>query len=388
MRFALLGNHPDGLQMARAMVAAGRHQLVAYTGPAAGAVALRQHGIEAKPVGDLEDVLADPNVEAVIVAGPESARPVQLRRSLQSERHVACVHPADLSPDTAYEAAMIQADTHMALMPLLPHALHPAVARLAELSHAQGPPGPARLIVVDWHSSQEALIGGTGARRNPAVPGWEVLYSLAGAIAEISAYAAAEEVSGDEPLLLAGQFENGVVLQAAYLPKLNENCRFTVIGSQGQSDLLFPAGWTGPAKLTWHTNALPAQELCWDAWDPWPSVVAKFEALVQTRRGSATPLEAVSSWQQETRCLELDDAVRRSVQRRRASTLEYPEATEEASFKGTMTLVGCAMLWGVLALLILSRWRPLLGWAILPLLVVFLALQFLRWVLPKAKKDG
>ena len=30
----------------------------------------------------------------------------------------------------------------------------------------------------------------------------------------------------------------------------------------------------------------------------------------------------------------MDDAVRRSVERRRISTLEYPEASEEAGFKG------------------------------------------------------
>ncbi len=65
------------------------------------------------------------------------------------------------------------------------------------------------------------------------------------------------------------------------------------------------------------------------------------------------------------------------------STLEYQEATEEAGFKGTMTLVGCGLLWGMIFLLILSRWLPQLGWIILPLLAVFILLQFLRWILPR-----
>ena len=95
--------------------------------------------------------------------------------------------------------------------------------------------------------------------------------------------------------------------------------------------------------------------------------------------------EAQSSWQEEVRCLELDDAVRRSVARRRASTLEYPEATEEVGFKGTMTLVGCGVLWGSLGLLILSRWFPWVGWVIVPVLVAFLLLQTLRWALPARK---
>jgi hypothetical protein len=47
-----------------------------------------------------------------------------------------------------------------------------------------------------------------------------------------------------------------------------------------------------------------------------------------------------------------------------------------------MTLVGCALLWGGLVLLILSIWVPWLGWGILPVLAAFLALQLLRWAVP------
>jgi hypothetical protein len=33
--------------------------------------------------------------------------------------------------------------------------------------------------------------------------------------------------------------------------------------------------------------------------------------------------------------------------------------------------------------LVLSRWYPMVGWLILPLLILFLALQLLRWVARK-----
>ena len=71
----------------------------------------------------------------------------------------------------------------------------------------------------------------------------------------------------------------------------------------------------------------------------------------------------------------LDDAARRSVERRRANTLEYPEASEEVGFKGTMTLVGCGVLWVIVVLLFLSVWFPKLGWVIMPVLGAFLVLQ-------------
>src|SRR5439155_2633233 len=99
---------------------------------------------------------------------------------------------------------------------------------------------------------------------------------------------------------------------------------------------------------------------------------------------AATPSETAAcvTWQDAIRCLELDDAARRSVARRRTSTLEYQDATEEASFKGTMTLVGCALLWTSLMLLTLSVWVPWLGWFIAPVFGFFLFMQILRWVVP------
>jgi hypothetical protein len=64
MRFALLGDHLDGLDMARVLVASGRHELAAYTG---------------QPV--------------------------------RAEALTLCVHAADQTADSAYEAAQIQGDT-------------------------------------------------------------------------------------------------------------------------------------------------------------------------------------------------------------------------------------------------------------------------------------
>src|SRR5262245_39224903 len=127
MRFALLGDHPDGLDMARALVESGRHDLAVYSGPAVGAEYLRRWGARPRLIGDLEEALADPAVDAVLVAGSPADRPAQLRRALQSEHHVLCVHPAGQGPDIAYEAGMIQTDTRHLAVPLLPEALHPAV---------------------------------------------------------------------------------------------------------------------------------------------------------------------------------------------------------------------------------------------------------------------
>src|SRR5262245_9851923 len=364
MRFALLGDHPDGVAVAGALVDSGRHQLVAVSGGPdldtfvrLGGAWGAQHseavlpgsaveGVAAGPslaavsagpdeealarlggprrVSDVEGVLADPAVEAVIVAGPPAARLAQLRRALQSERPVLCVHPADEKPDGAYEAAMIQADTRQALVPILPGGLHPALARLAELIDREGgrsPVGAFRLLSVERHERGEVLENAQGGR--PAIPGWDVLRRLAGEVGEVGAFAEGEELSPGKPVLLHGRFEQGGLFQVTLVPAQPAAWwRLAVAGTRGQAELVFPQGGDGPAFLAWRDDAGEEHEESWPRWDPWPAVVEAFEA------GGTGGL----TWQDEVRALELDDAARTSVGRRRAERMEYQEASEEVGF--------------------------------------------------------
>jgi predicted dehydrogenase len=376
MRFALLGDHPDGLDLAGALVDSGRHQLAACTQPLPEAVRQRLGGPAWVP--DTEEVLADPAVEAVIVAGPPSVRPEQLRRALQSERHVLCVHPADQKADTAYEAALLQGDVGLVLFAVLPEALHPAIGRLREFvarGDASSPVGEFRLLAVERTSTGEVL-DNTQEELAPAVPGWDVLRKLAGEVSEVSSFCDAQELTAGRPVLLAGRFEKGGLFQMTLVPRQPASSwRLAVVGTAGRAEITFPQGWNGPAFLEWCDQSGQRREEYWERWDPWPALVAQLEAAVAGQ--PATP-----TWQDEVRALELDDAARRSVERRRVNLMEYQEASEEVGFKGTMTLLGCGVLWAVLLLLIASIWLPRLRWLILPLLLLFAVLQLLRWVIP------
>ena len=79
MRFALLGDHPDGLAMARALVESGRHELALYAGPGAGVEYLRRWDLAPPRVADLEEALAEPGLGAVIVAGSPANRAALLQ---------------------------------------------------------------------------------------------------------------------------------------------------------------------------------------------------------------------------------------------------------------------------------------------------------------------
>lgn len=361
MHFALLGDHPDGQAMAAAFVASGRHTRADHAAAT-----------------DLEEVLADPAVEAVIAAGGPDALGPMLRRALQSERHVLCVYPPGETPDIAYEVDMIRQDVGRVLLPLLPGLLHPAVRRLAEFvqrtdkeGNAAAPVGAFRLLAME-----QAAPVGTNVR--PAFSGWDVLRVLGGEIAEVSALAIGEHAAAGETVLASGRFERGGLFQVVFLPDQLDGVRLTVVGGFGRAELVFPAGRQGPAFLDWRDESGELREESWDAWDPWPALVRRFEDAVAGAAGAPSWLDAV-------RGLELDDAARCSVERRRSSVLEYQEASEEVGFKGTMTLVGCGLLWGMLFLLGALYWFPPLRWLIVVLLVVFLGMQFLRYLIPGKK---
>jgi predicted dehydrogenase len=416
MRFALLGDHPDGLAAARALAASGRHGLVVYSGPAAGLEILARDGLQPRRVGDVEETLADPSVEAVIVAGAPSSRAAQLRRALQSERHVLCVHPVDPSPDVGYEAAQLQSDVRRVLLPLLPEAFHPGIRRLAQLAQAARgpqselprcaahplPPGFPRLIETERWSPEELLLDGGDPGAKPGLPGWDVLRLLGGEINDVFAIATSDELAPGEPVQLCGRYVKGGLWQATLLPwQSRPYWRLALVAAQGRTELVFAEGWPGPARLTFIDENGQTRVEEWPAQNPWTALVEAFDDAVdvwrsrrpaplpgETERWSLTDETVGLGWLDAIRAQELDAAARRSVERGRAYSLDFPEATEEASFKGAMTLVGCSLLWISLLLVILSAWLPQLGWAILPFFGIFLVMQLLRWVVPGGRTSS
>jgi predicted dehydrogenase len=393
MRIALIGDHPDGHQFARAL-AAGGHHIAAYCG----AMPLVDEFAGIRVTRDVEEVLADPGVEAVIVASKIDIRAEHLRRVLQSERHALCVHPVARSPDSAYEAAMLRGDTGVVLLPLLVDALQPYLLALKELTTKEIPKlGQLRFLVLEHCTPRSVFREPDSAGRSAGLFGWEWLRGIRGDIVDLCAYMEAEELSDDLPIFIGGRFEKGGVFQSIYYPRAPlERQVLYWQGTDGRAEVQVLPGTTPAAKLRWWIKDQPAQEQTWDSIDRWQPLVKVFDAAIDEWRRSPTFSPAGSeperksspiypSWQDEIRILEIEDAARRSVAHHRTVNLEYPEATEEAGFKGTMTLLGCGLLWGLILLLVLSRWLPWLGWVVIPLIIVFLALQLLRWVVPPGR---
>jgi predicted dehydrogenase len=392
MRIALIGDHPDGRQFARALAARG-HEIAAYCGH----LSRLDEFAGIRVTRDVEEILADPGIEAVVVGSTIELRAEHLRRVLQSERHALCVHPVARSPDSAYEAAMLRGDTGVVLLPLLVDALQPYWLTLKKLTADAAQLGALRFLVLEHCASESVFREPDSAGRSAGLSGWEWLRGLRGEIVDVCAYTEGDELSDHLPLFIGGRFEKGGIFQSIHYPDapdLRQVLYWQGTGGRAEVHVL-PSG-TPAARLRWWIKDQPPQEQTWVAVDRWQPLVQVFEAAVEQWRRAPliTPAgsepdrkssPAYPSWQDEIRILEIEDAVRRSVAHHRTVNLEYPEATEEAGFKGTMTLVGCGLLWGLILLLVLSRWLPWLGWVVIPLIIVFLALQLLRWIVPPGR---
>jgi len=368
MRFALIGSHPDGSQIARALTAKGNRLLAVFE------TAVPEFAPDARTFADLEELLADPTIDLIIVAGHLNVRAEQLRRALQSERDVLCVHPCDSKPDRAYEAALIQSEVRRVLLPVLPSALHPAYSRLGQLVREGhfGPDGP-RLI--RWEGPRPPIESAS------LFDGWTALRHLAGEIAEVSGFAAGPEVKPGEPLLFNGRFECGGVFQVTLLSAMEPGSRHLKLTDAAAEAELDGPDECGAARLRWRRGDGGWQEQTWATWDRW-SALADAVELALEKPGESPPL----IWQDEIRALELEDALRRSVEKRRSSDLEYQEISADVGSKGTLTLIGCGIIWLILLIFTASIWVPWVRWAVVPLLLGFLALLALKWLAgPKGK---
>jgi len=384
MRFAIIGDHADGWAVGRALAATGRHELILYQGDTPlDAASKLAPGIRRQP--DLEEILADPQVEAAIVATLPDKRLDVLRRVLQSERSALCVHPVDKTADGGHEINMLQGDLHQVVLPILLDAVGPEIAELRRpIAHLSPADRRGGLIDIEIGGSGDVFFP-DGIGRLPTFAGWTFLRRVGGEIAEVEALAEAESIGPGETVITQGRFLDGGLFRAVYHCGV-ESPRIDVVVRRATAPDLSPKRGRGDAPPS---LALRAQIIA-DA-STYTSIAERFEAAVAelpftpraapgAGRNVADP--HVLNWMDEVRALELDDAARRSVARRRASTLDYQEASEEVGFKGTMTLVGCGLLWGVIVLLFLSVWFPQLGWLILPVVAVFLGMQLLRWLIP------
>ena len=345
MRFALLGDHPDGRAAAAALAAGGRHELTAYT--TAADADLRRWAAGARRVADLEEILADPAVEAVIVAGgrttwpPSSAAPCS-----PSGTSSAFILP-ERPPISLMKRTCCARTWAASCCRCCPARCTPPSAGWPSSSGgpprsggAASPVGAFRLLEME-----QAAAAGTGAqadlpRLGPAAGAGR--RDRRGVRARGRRTRRGRRAgAGVGPLRGRRTVPGDVPAGPARRRDAAGRGRRSRPGGTGVSGRLAGTGLSGLDGRI-RRNAGRGVGCV--------GPVAGAGGAVRVGRGGRGRLRP--AWLDAVRGLELDDAARRSVERRRSSVLEYQEASEETGFKGTMTLVGCGLIWAMLILLV------------------------------------
>lgn len=231
--------------------------------------------------GSYEDLLADPNVQAVYIATPHPFHAEWAIKAAQAGKHILCEKPIALNaPDTM---AIIQAakDNDVFLMEAYMYRLHPQTARLIELVK-QKAIGQLRMIHATFSFSIGDNANPDGRLLKNALGGGGILdvggypVSLSRLIAGAALgkpFANPEKVLGNAFLGQTGadeytagilRFPGNIIAQIATGVRLSQKNQVILYGSAGHivvPDPWVPAREGGTVSILVHRDGKPVEEI-------------------------------------------------------------------------------------------------------------------------------
>lgn len=344
MKLAILGADPTTVELARAAVASGLHTVdwVCEIEPdSPSASELRSVARMARPADQWESFLDLTLIDAVIVgrASDEDRRIEQLRKLIQVGMPVIVSHPVADSMLIYYELDMIRRESGAIVLPYLPGRLHPAIQQLAQLANAPDSPlgKPEQLVM-------ERLLGDRG--RDQVLGQFsrdvDLIRAVVGEISRIGAMGSTTEQSSLANLGVQMSGPGGILARWSVGPTSGgPSARVTLSGSSQSAALNVPAA--GAWTLAMGGASAGHEEYA--AWDPG-------RAALDELAGAIAGKQAKPDWVDACRDVELSETIERSLRKGRNVDLHYEEYTEEGTFKGLMTSLGCGLLMGGLALVV------------------------------------
>jgi myo-inositol 2-dehydrogenase/D-chiro-inositol 1-dehydrogenase len=341
-----------------------------FTDPSLGDVAVAR---------DLDDALARPGIDAVIVGGPIEQRGELLRRAAAEGLAIICLHPSGADSEAYYQVSLSRAETGAVIVPFLPLRLAPGVAAIQHAVSA-AELGAFRGLKLEAASPVE----GTDLAR-VELP--RLVDAVRAILGEIEALTASGDPPGEHP-----EYELVVHFRAALGRRAElrvwsgppEPSRISLMGASGSLTLEVDPLYQQPARLVRRTLSEAIQHDELEPFDPYQAIFAVLEASLARHAGPDLPSPNLHD---ATRAMELAEATVRSLRRGRTVEMYYEPITEEANFKSVMTSTGCVILLVALCALPLALAGPALGWnwtifiayLIPPVLVVFVVMQVLRF---------
>jgi hypothetical protein len=377
MRVGLLGSDSDTADILRAIRESPTLECIGIcNGPPMGVSAIAVEDWLGAPAGQ-----GARRPDVVIVArGGDPGRLEQARQLARGGVPLVVCHPFSASSLDYYELEMAAADAGTPLVPWTAESLHPAVIRVASLASARRSAGAA--LHVELERVVPAL--GRAALLDQLAADLPLILTLSGELTRVSAVGPPADAPGGSTLSvqLAGTGE-GIARwsgRTGGTPGLRATC---VTGDERL--VLDLPGRFGDSSV----ERQPSMEGGLERFGP----VAPGAAMMAQLARWDEAREADSTWAAAIRASELAEAAVSSLSRGKTIDLSANPTTEEGTFKGFMSSVGCLLLLaGTLVLVVVSviagiggwfdRWMGAWPYLLLGLLGLFLLLQFLRWIIP------
>lgn len=382
MRFAFLGADAQTLEVAHHLAIDAKHDLTlgCEVGPAA--AQMRAWAPELKIAPHWEILVGGAEADVVVVARSDNddERAEQLRKLVQGGTPLVISQPVNSSMLIYYELDMIRRETGCVMLPYVADRWHPGLARLQAIlrREAGSDIGEISQVVFERTLADRSR----GAVEAQFARDSAVVRALCGDLTSISAMGPpgdATAVYANLGVQLAGpggrlvRWSVGPVEQSA-------GARLTLVGAEGKATLQLPAPGE-PSEL--ETVRGGNREITPIArWSPPAAAIEQLELAVAGKPAAPT-------WPDGCRDIELTESIARSLAKGRTIELHNEEHSEHGTFKGTMTSLGCGLLWLSLLVFILAL---VLAWAtgaevfryaphfILAVLALFLAIQSLKLV--------
>ncbi len=372
MNFLILGEGPDELAWARRLAVDPTHRLWAV-------YPSLDEFEHLPPARDLDEALAIAGVDAVVVGGEPEFRQEALRRAAAAGLRIVCLHPPGPDSLAYYQVALSRSETGAIIVPDLPARLHPGAVeiRRAIVEKSLGEPRTLRLEAMA-DVDRDDLARGAFARDV------DLIRSLFG---DVEAVSATGDPAGDRPtheLIVQMRCAVGRRAEVRLAAGPRGPSGLTLNAADGTLAIEFDPAFEGPSYLTRRdregretTEEIPP-------WDARGAILSVLDDAVDERDRAPTLLDG-------TRDVEVAEATLRALRRGRTIDLHYEEISEAGSFKSVMTSTGCLLLIGILVVLPIALAGPSLGfgwtvyiaWAIIPILVVWVVLQGLRFAIRK-----
>ena len=346
MKLAILGGDDEVLCVARIAASSREHAIVAVCASPAWRDRLAPFVPHAVWHDDWESLIATNEVDAVILGRDREPfdGPDCLRKLVQAAVPLLATHPVG-DPLLALELDMIRVERRGPMVVQFPGCRHPALPFLA---HWISDPDGSPIGGIDQLVLERAL-----PRRERA----DVVFQLArdaelvrvliGSVSKVNAMGPAADalVWGNLSVQLAG---SGPTLARWSVEPTSgaTSAQLTLIGAKGRAVLTIvedAAAWSLEVRCE-------GGQTTSQTWPEWNAARAALDALDAARTG-ATP---VPDWPDVCRDLEVADTVELSLRRGRLIELHHSSVTEEDTFKGVMSAVGCLVLMVIPLVLVIA----------------------------------